>query len=94
MDTPVFRQRIDDYLMDLVKGGMLPMDMFLQHTTLPFGKKLLADMKSLQQQQQEGGQINPELVNNIQEAAAANSNPRAVEMIKRMAEAPEIPTGV
>ena len=89
MDTPVFRQRIDDYLMDLVKGGMIPMDMFLQHTTLPFGKKLLADMKTLQQQQQEGGQINPELVDNIQQAAEAQSNPRAVEMIKRMAEAPK-----
>lgn len=90
MDTPVFRQRIDDYLMELVKGGMLPMDMFLQHTTLPFGKKLLADMKSLQQQQAEGGQIDMATVNNIQQAAEQNSNPQAVEMIKRMAEPKEL----
>lgn len=92
MDTPVFRQRIDDYLMDLVKGGLLPMDMFLQHTSLPFGKKLLAELKTLQQQQQQGT-VDPQLVSNIQQAAAQNSSPQAVQMLERMMNGPVQQTG-
>ena len=52
-DAPVFRQRIDDYLMEFVKLG-LPFDLFLENTTLPFGKKLAAQIKSLRQQQEQG----------------------------------------
>lgn len=84
MDTPVFRQRIDDYLMQLLQMG-LPLDIFLEYTTLPFGKKLLAQMKSLQQQQQQGQQMDPATVDAIQQEAMASGevNPRAQQMLQQ-----------
>lgn len=84
MDTPVFRQRIDDYLMQLLQMG-LPLDIFLEYTTLPFGKKLLAQMKSLQQQQQQGQQMDPAMADAIQQEAMASGavNPRAQQMLQQ-----------
>lgn len=92
MDTPVFRERINEYLMDMLKGGLIPLDMFLQHTTLPFGKQLLSELQALQQQQQTGQGFNPDTVNNAQQMAAmaanqdrpAESAPRAQQMIAQM----------
>lgn len=92
MDTPVFRERINEYLMDMLKGGLIPLDMFLQHTTLPFGKQLLSELQALQQQQQSGQGFNPDTVNNAQQIAAmaanqdrpAESAPRAQQMIAQM----------
>lgn len=82
-NTPVFRQMIDGYLMDLVKMG-LPLELFLENSTMPFSKKLLAQIKSLQQQQQQGQGLNAETLNSIQQQASENSNPDAVQMLGRM----------
>lgn len=92
MDTPVFRERINEYLMDMLKGGLIPLDMFLQHTTLPFGKQLLSELQALQQQQQGGQGFNPETVNNVQQMASAaagqdrpaDAEPRAQQMIAQI----------
>lgn len=82
MDTPVFRQRIDDYLMQMVQLG-LPLDLFLEHTTLPFGKKLLAQLKTLQEQQQNQQQLDPKLVDEVSQQASQNANPAAVQMLQQ-----------
>lgn len=82
-DAPVFRQRIDDYLMEFVKMG-LPFDLFLENTTLPFGKRLAAQIKSLQQQQQQQQQLDPELMAQVQAEAARNADPRGTELMGRM----------
>ena len=92
MDTPVFRERINEYLMDMLKGGLIPLDMFLQHTTLPFGKQLLSELQALQQQQQGGQGFNPETVNNVRQMASAaagqdrpaDAEPRAQQMIAQL----------
>lgn len=92
MDTPVFRERINEYLMDMLKGGLIPLDMFLQHTTLPFGKQLLSELQALQQQQQSGQGFNPQTVNSVQQMASAaagqdrsaDAEPRAQQMIAQM----------
>lgn len=92
MDTPVFRERINEYLMDMLKGGLIPLDMFLQHTTLPFGKQLLSELQALQQQQQGGQGFNPETVNNVRQMASAaagqdrpaDAEPRAQQMIAQI----------
>lgn len=92
MDTPVFRERINEYLMDMLKGGLIPLDMFLQHTTLPFGKQLLSELQALQQQQQGGQGFNPETVNNVRQIASAaagqdrpvDAEPRAQQMIAQL----------
>ncbi len=83
MDTPVFRQRIDEYLMQMVQMG-LPLDVFLEYTTLPFGKQLLTKLKSLQQQQQQGIPMDATTVDAVQqEAAAAGADPRTTEMLRQ-----------
>lgn len=92
MDTPVFRERINEYLMDMLKGGLIPLDMFLQHTTLPFGKQLLSELQALKQQQQGGQGFNPETVNNVRQMASAaagqdrpaDAEPRAQQMIAQI----------
>lgn len=84
MDTPVFRQQINDYLMDMLRGGMIPVETFLQHTTLPFGKQILSELQSLKEQQAQGGAPNMQTVNNIQQLAQDQSNPRALGMIQQM----------
>ena len=82
-DAPVFRQRIDDYLMEFVKLG-LPFDLFLENTTLPFGKKLAAQIKSLRQQQEQGQQLDPEAMAQVQAEAAQRANPQATALLTRM----------
>lgn len=82
-DAPVFRQRIDDYLMEFVKLGM-PFDLFLENTTLPFGKKLAAQIKSLRQQQEQGQQLDPETMAQVQAEAAQRANPQATALLSRM----------
>lgn len=90
-DTPVFRERINEYLMEMLRGGLIPIDMFLEHTTLPFGKQLLSELQSLRQQSQ-NGQINPDTLNNVQAMASQaaqegrpnDAEPRAMQMIQQM----------
>ena len=79
MDTPVFRQRIDDYLMQMVNIG-LPLDLFLEYTTLPFGKKLLGQIKALREQQQKQQPLDQ---NMVAKQASENSNPEAMAMLQK-----------
>ena len=97
MDTPIFRAQINDYLMEMLKGNLIPVETFLQHTTLPFGKQILSELQSLKEQSAEGG-MNMGAVSNIQQIAAQQSDPRAVQMLQQMvsgavpnAPAPEMP---
>ena len=82
MDAPVFRQRIDEYLMQMVQIG-LPLDLFLEHTTLPFGKKILSQLKALREQQQQQQPMDPSLLNEVSQQAAAQSNPEAMQMLQQ-----------
>ena len=83
MDTPIFRAQINDYLMEMLRGNMIPVETFLQHTTLPFGKQILAEIKSIKEQTPEGG-MNMQAVNNIQQIAEQQSDPRAVQLLQQM----------
>lgn len=50
-DTPVYRQMADELLLELLKAGQIPLEIFLSNTSsLPFADKLLADMKALKEQ--------------------------------------------
>ena len=62
----------------------LPFDLFLENTTLPFGKKLAAQIKSLRQQQEQGQQLDPEAMAQVQAEAAQNANPQATALLARM----------
>lgn len=79
-DTPVFRQIQDNLLTDLLKNGLITIDMFLENTSMPFAKRLKEQIKSMQEQQQVDGMQLAEL----QEQAALRANPQAVQMMQQM----------
>lgn len=82
MDAPVFRQRIDEYLMQMVQLG-LPLDLFLEHTTLPFGKKMLAQLKSLREQQKQQQPMDQGTLEDVSMQASQNANPQAMQMLQQ-----------
>ena len=82
MDTPVYRQLIDDTLMKLLEGQLIDLEMFLEHTSLPFADKLLEAVKQRKQLAEEGtlpGQMPEELLTQVNE----NVNPRAMALAKQ-----------
>ena len=91
IDTPAFRMRIDDYLMQMVNMG-LPLDIFLEYTTLPFGKKLLSQLKSLREQQNQMQQAQPgaapvsfdqQTLNEVAQEAQQHANPEAMRLLQQ-----------
>ena len=58
-DTPVFRQIADDMLLGLLQSGQIPLEIYLNNTSMPFAQKLLSDLKQAQEaemQQEQGVQ--------------------------------------
>lgn len=55
-DTPVFRQMADDMLWKLFEAKAINVEMLLENTSAPFAQKLLAQVRSAQQQMQESQQ--------------------------------------
>ena len=53
-DTPVFRQLGDDMLWKLFEAKAINVEMLLENTSAPFAQKLLAQVRSAQQQMKEG----------------------------------------
>ena len=49
-DTPVFRQMTENMLMEFVKSGLIPLDVYLDNSSMPFADKLAASIKNKQQQ--------------------------------------------
>lgn len=44
-NTPVYRQVVDEMLMEFLKSGFINFEMFLDNTSMPFAEKLRADLK-------------------------------------------------
>ena len=79
-DTPVYRQLIDNTLIELLKGNMIDLKMYLEHTSMPFADKLLASIKQREELMAQGGIPGPlpeELVSEVNSAA----NPQAMAML-------------
>ena len=74
-ETPVYRQIMDDTLMDLLKTGLIDISLFLEHSNLPFADKLLESIKSRQQGQE--GDIPPEVL----EQMAQSGDPQAQALL-------------
>jgi hypothetical protein len=53
-DTPVFRQLADDMLWKLFEAKAINIELLLENTSAPFAQKLLAQVRSAQQQAQQG----------------------------------------
>ena len=80
-DAPVFRQLIDETLVKLLDAQHIDIEMFLEHTSLPFADKLLQAVKRQREEIQQGiagqGQLPPEMME-----AAGGADPRAMQMLQ------------
>ena len=85
-DTPVFRQMTDDLLMKLLESGRITLEIFLNNCSLPGADKLLAEVKSFNEQAA-AGQIDPEALTQLQQAAQQNADPNAMAMMQRYMDA-------
>lgn len=80
-DTPVYRQLIDDTLMELLRNQLIDLEMFLEHTSLPFADKLLEAVRQRKELAMEGGGGSPaglpeELLTQVNQGA----NPKAMQL--------------
>lgn len=82
VNAPIYRQMMDKTLYDLLMGGAINIEMFLENTSLPFAGKLLESIKQQQQDVMSGQQATapaPELAEQINSMA----NPEAMNMINQ-----------
>jgi hypothetical protein len=90
MDTPVYRQIIDDMLFQLLQAQMIDISMFLENSSLPFADRLLEQIKQKQQEMMQqgaipqGGVIDPALAQQVQQQASKNGNPQAMQMVQQL----------
>jgi hypothetical protein len=83
-DTPIYRQVVDDMLFELLKGNLIDLEMFLEHTSFPFADKLLESLRTRMQaaDEQEAGTPSqmapPELAH-----GAAQASPKAMELVRQ-----------
>ena len=87
VDSPVYRQIIDDNLLQLFQAQAIDLKMYLQNSSLPFADKLLEDISQREQQaaegqQMEGGPVSPEM----QAQVEAQTDPKAQKMIDKLFE--------
>lgn len=87
-DTPVFRQMADDMLWRLFEAKAINVEMLLENTTLPFAQKLLAQVRSAQQQMQDGNApmaqqtlSNVDLANLQEQMGGGNVPPQVMKSI-------------
>jgi hypothetical protein len=81
-DTPVYRQLIDNTLLELLKGQLIDLEMYLEQTSMPFADKLLEAVKQRRQMAEQGqvpGGFPPELMNQVNQ----ETNPQAMKMIQQ-----------
>lgn len=90
VDTPMYRQMTDDLLVKLLEMQQIPLEIFLEHTSMPFAEKLLDSVKNAKQQaaQSQGQpgqapmQIAPQDLEVLKQGAQAG-NPEAMALLQR-----------
>lgn len=81
-DTPTYRQLIDDTLLQLLTAQLIDLEMYLEHSSLPFADKLLEAVRSRRQQAEQGqmpGAMPPELMAQVQQSG----DPKAMALINK-----------
>jgi hypothetical protein len=88
-DSPVYRGIIEDSLQQFVTAGLLPFELYLKNSTLPYSDKLLTDLDQMKKGMIENGQVPPELMNQIgqglqaQGGNPAQANPEVVALLQK-----------
>lgn len=81
-DTPVYRQLIDDSLMGLLDKQLINLEMFLEHTSLPYADELLQSIKA-QKEQVASGEVSG-LEAGTMGDVAGQADPKAMELLNQM----------
>ena len=84
LNTPVFKQLIDDTLLKLLEGQLIDLEMFLENSSLPFAETLLQQIK----QKKEQGMNSPEQMQGVfpqeqMQQMQQGANPEAMEMLQK-----------
>jgi len=81
IDTPVFRQVMDDQLKALMEAGAIDIKMYLENSSLPFAEKLLESIhkREAQSATAQQGQMPPELMDQVNQEA----DPNAMNMLQQ-----------
>lgn len=83
-NTPVFKQAMEGVLMDMLKGGLINVEMFLDNTTMPFAEKLKSSLNNFKESAAAGQGQDPgaqEALAAAQSETAAKVDPRAMELL-------------
>lgn len=84
MDSPVYKNWIDEMLKEFVMNGMIDMEMFLSHSNLPFSQALLEDLRNRKEQIQGGGMTPQEAVSGLSQNFNQIANPDQGNLNKAM----------
>ena len=85
IDSPVYRQIIDDQLVALLDKQVIDGKMYLENSSLPFADKILEEINKREEeakQQQGQMQLPPELMQQVEQQA----DPKSMEIIKKLFE--------
>lgn len=83
--TPAYRQFTNDYLLQFWQAGQLSLVQLLEHGDFPFADSLIQELKSQQQQLQQGQVpqgLSPELAQQVQQGANQDAVNRGYQMIR------------
>lgn len=58
-DSPTYKSWVDETLKEFVIGGLIDIEMFLQHSNLPFAESMLEDIRN-KREQMAAGQLSPQ----------------------------------
>lgn len=81
-DTPVYRQLIDDTLLQLLQGQLIDIEMYLEQTSLPFADKLLQAIRQRKEMAAQG-QIPGALPQDMLAEASQGANPQAMALLQQ-----------
>jgi hypothetical protein len=92
-DSRAYRAIMDEQLNAWVEQGLIPMELMLKHTSMPFASQLLSDIEEMKKQATQGAQLPPDtgmtgkIVQGLQGmgADASQADPRTVELMQRYA---------
>lgn len=86
IDTPVYRQLLDDTLMKLFEAQAIDVKMFLSNSSLPFADKILKSIETKEQEMVEQGMANPSeaVLGGMAQQKPGNVSPQVQQMMKQM----------
>ncbi len=67
-DTPVYRQIIEDILTNLLQNQLIDLEMYLEHSSMPFADKLLETVRQKRQEAVQQGGGDPQLMESLAQA--------------------------